>query len=217
MSDPTSDSSKPTKVPATGMVRAGGMPDDSVLRALAHPARSTILRHLISHGPATATDCAPLTGLSPSACSFHLRELAKVGLVERNLVEHPNERRHLWRATPRNLSFLELAHTTTPEEGASLSVWELLQTQRQQDVHRYLSREHNYPEEWQAAAGRDEVVVVVTAEELSHLRWTIRQLLRSLTASRPDLREGTDAVMVAIDYTPMFDPPREASHDKSDI
>ena len=48
--------------------------DPRALRALAHPARLAILQHLVLDGPATATECAEVAGLSPSACSYHLRQ-----------------------------------------------------------------------------------------------------------------------------------------------
>src|SRR5713226_3824820 len=50
--------------------------DPRAMRALAHPARIAILQHLVVDGPATATECAEIAGLSPSACSYHLRALA---------------------------------------------------------------------------------------------------------------------------------------------
>jgi DNA-binding transcriptional ArsR family regulator len=52
--------------------------DPQVMRALAHPARLTIKEYLASTGEAvTATGCAEIVGLSPSATSYHLRELAR--------------------------------------------------------------------------------------------------------------------------------------------
>jgi DNA-binding transcriptional ArsR family regulator len=47
--------------------------DPLAMRALAHPARIAIAQHLALEGPATATQCAEVTGMSPSACSYHLR------------------------------------------------------------------------------------------------------------------------------------------------
>jgi DNA-binding IclR family transcriptional regulator len=40
------------------------------------------LQHLVLDGPATATECAEVAGLSPSPCSYHLRALARHGFVE---------------------------------------------------------------------------------------------------------------------------------------
>jgi len=56
--------------------------DPKALRALAHPARLAILEYLGEHGPATATQCAKAARVSPAGCSYHLRLLARYGLVE---------------------------------------------------------------------------------------------------------------------------------------
>ena len=50
--------------------------DAAVMRAMAHPARLALLEHLRNSGPATATECAAVVGLSPSATSYHLRAKA---------------------------------------------------------------------------------------------------------------------------------------------
>src|SRR6266571_397587 len=47
--------------------------DPRAMRALAHQGRIAIWSYLGLHGPATATECAEIAGLSPSACSYHLR------------------------------------------------------------------------------------------------------------------------------------------------
>jgi DNA-binding transcriptional ArsR family regulator len=67
--------------------------DPRALRALAHPVRLAILEHLRSVGPATATECAEVTGQSPSACSYHLRALAKWDLVAESDGRDRRERR----------------------------------------------------------------------------------------------------------------------------
>ncbi|MGN6131324.1 MAG: ArsR/SmtB family transcription factor, partial [Nocardioidaceae bacterium] len=73
--------------------------DPRALKALAHPGRNKILGHLQVHGPATATECAEVAGLSPSACSYHLRLLEKYGFVEAARDEQRTDgRERLWRA-----------------------------------------------------------------------------------------------------------------------
>lgn len=57
--------------------------DPAVLRALAHPLRIEILAVLDELEQATATEIAERVGESPSNCSFHLRQLAKAGYIER--------------------------------------------------------------------------------------------------------------------------------------
>ena len=53
--------------------------DPKMMRALAHPARIAIWSHIGLRGSVTATECAEVAGLSPSACSYHLRTLARYG------------------------------------------------------------------------------------------------------------------------------------------
>src|SRR5262245_8848389 len=56
--------------------------DDAVrIRALSHPARLAIIEQLENGATATATELASVVGLSPSATSYHLRALARGGLI----------------------------------------------------------------------------------------------------------------------------------------
>src|SRR5271154_4121142 len=56
--------------------------DARALRAYAHPVRMTLLGLLRREGPQTATQAAAAIGESVASCSFHLRQMAKYGLVE---------------------------------------------------------------------------------------------------------------------------------------
>src|SRR4051812_50050165 len=75
------------------------------LAALAVPARFAILNHLLAAGPRTATECADVVGESPSNCSWHLRALAKAGLVERADSDPADDRRRPWRAPASRVRF----------------------------------------------------------------------------------------------------------------
>src|ERR1700689_73839 len=72
--------------------------DPRMMRALAHQARIAIWEYLGLRGPATATECAEVAGLSPSACSYHLRALARYGFVEEDLASAVDGRQRPWRA-----------------------------------------------------------------------------------------------------------------------
>jgi DNA-binding MarR family transcriptional regulator len=59
--------------------------DARAIRALAHEARQSVIQVLYTEQrPRTSTELAQLTGLSPSAMSYHLRALEKWGVVERS-------------------------------------------------------------------------------------------------------------------------------------
>ncbi len=57
--------------------------DPRAIRALAHPARVAVLERLFGGAVLTATECARVAGLTPSAMSYHLRALERFGLVGR--------------------------------------------------------------------------------------------------------------------------------------
>jgi predicted ArsR family transcriptional regulator len=73
--------------------------DPRVLRAVAHPVRSRILTELDAHGSLRAADVARLLGIPANQASFHLRSLAKFGLVEEDPGAARDKRDRVWRAT----------------------------------------------------------------------------------------------------------------------
>ena len=73
--------------------------DPRVLRAIAHPVRSRILTELDATGSLRAADVAVLLGIPANSASFHLRQLAKFGLVEEDPEAARDKRDRVWRAT----------------------------------------------------------------------------------------------------------------------
>lgn len=67
------------------------------LKALAHPLRLRILRHLGTAGPATSTTLAAALGENTGTLSYHLRRLAGPGLIE-EVPERSAGRERWWRA-----------------------------------------------------------------------------------------------------------------------
>ena len=56
--------------------------DPRILRAIAHPLRASLLYELFARGSATATTLAEALDQPVNSASFHLRQLAKYGLIE---------------------------------------------------------------------------------------------------------------------------------------
>ena len=76
--------------------------DPRAIRALAHPARMAIIDALASGDELTATECAELTGLSPSATAYHLKLLERYGFAE-PAPARSDGRDRPWRATNRQI------------------------------------------------------------------------------------------------------------------
>ena len=73
--------------------------DPRVLRALAHPVRNRILTELNATGPMRAVDIARDLAIPANQASFHLRQLAKYGLVEEDPGAARDRRDRVWKLT----------------------------------------------------------------------------------------------------------------------
>lgn len=71
--------------------------DPRILRAIAHPSRNRILSELNAAGSLRAADVARLLDVPANQASFHLRQLAKYGLVEEAPEEARDKRDRVWR------------------------------------------------------------------------------------------------------------------------
>src|SRR5579862_5195028 len=90
--------------------------DPRDIRAIAHPARMAIINALASGDELTATECAELTGLSPSAMAYHLKLLERYGFAE-PAPARDDGRERPWRATDRR-TLVDL-DTSTPAGAAA--------------------------------------------------------------------------------------------------
>jgi DNA-binding transcriptional ArsR family regulator len=154
----------------------GRISDARTMRALAHPVRIEIVEYLSSSGAAvTATECAGRVGLSPSATSYHLRELAKYGLVEQ-APSRGDGRERLWRSTSSSL-WIE-GDVDQPEALAAERA--LIDVYLNRDVGRlreWADRQPGEPQEWRDAAALMGQHVLVTAAELAELNQRVRALM----------------------------------------
>lgn len=146
------------------------------MRALAHPARLALLQHLGHSGPATATECAGVVGLSPSAVSYHLRALARAGLVE-TAPGRGDGRERLWRRTADRYEVDGTADLAPEARKARQELLESLLAWDQARTRRYLARIDEEPREWQDAALFMDTTLLVTAAELLALGKAVEELL----------------------------------------
>ena len=86
------------------------------MRALAHPVRLRIIE-LLAHAPSTATRLAQEIGDSSGSTSYHLRALAKAGLIEEDS-DRGSGRERWWRRRPP--TFLQIPTGAEDDEGRAL-------------------------------------------------------------------------------------------------
>ena len=182
--------------------------DPRMMRALAHPARIAILQHLGLDGPSTATECAAIVGLSPSACSYHLRALARYGFVEEDLASAADGRQRPWRARIIAMS-VEEGEPGQPAavRAAGRLLTDTLAARFDEVRAAYRDRACEYPEEWRASSGWHQDVLHVTAGELAELRAEAAALLARYRRLEPAQRSsGARRVHALLDLVPWFDP-----------
>jgi DNA-binding transcriptional ArsR family regulator len=166
------------------------------MRALAHPTRLALLDHLHTLDQATATECAVVVGDSPSSCSYHLRALAKWGLVEETEGSDRRERR--WQVLtplvigdhdgPRGPDVVAAEHALTAE----------ILNRSTTRVLDWLDASDDEPREWhdvQLVSSRN---IIASAAELAAVLAEIDALLTPLVASSRRDNAPADARLVHV-------------------
>ena len=180
--------------------------DPRVMRALAHPARIAIWQHLALEGSATATECAAFVGLSPSACSYHLRTLAKYGFVTEDTEPSEDGRERRWRSVITSID-VPTGKGTPAQRDAARLITESVSASVEELRESYRDRQSEYPDEWQSAFGANYDVLHVTPEELITLKRRITELFTGYRRLARDERPpGTRRVHITIDPVPWFPP-----------
>ncbi len=157
--------------------------DLDAMRALSHPQRLAILTFLMSGRPRTATECAAIVDASPSACSYHLRELARFGFVVRD--DSPGDgtadgRMRRWRAAAVGFTFgaRPLSDASPEERAVFAAVLGAERVENERLARQFIESVAELPDEWQDASQFATYELALTAVELDDLTRQIDDLLR---------------------------------------
>ncbi|MGW0228892.1 ArsR/SmtB family transcription factor [Actinopolymorpha singaporensis] len=176
--------------------------DPRAIRALSHPARLTVIDELYGGRVATSTELAELTGLSPSAMSYHLRALADLGIVERD-ESAADGRSRPWRAAARALNVSSLA-TRAQQAAVTLLSGALLDAQRA-ELDAYVAGESTLPAEWRGKVGLDTGTAYLTAAETEQLLTALHAAAEPFQRLGRRRREGTRRVRTSLLVVPIVD------------
>jgi DNA-binding transcriptional ArsR family regulator len=155
--------------------------DGAVLAALAHPLRVALLYQLNALGSRTASQCAQALGETPANCSYHLRQLAKVGLVVRD--EAADGRERPWRSVYTGLDLRPAVDDPDPEVVTAARATRAALANAEIEEHARLAREYlrleqRAPKEWREAGTGASYSLRLTAEELAGLVKTLDAAIR---------------------------------------
>jgi DNA-binding transcriptional ArsR family regulator len=154
--------------------------DPRILRAIAHPARRRILSELYAGGSLRAADVARTLDIPANQASFHLRQLAKYGLVEEAPDEARDKRDRVWRmADDEGISFRSEDMLAQPGGDAAMEVYKRsARAWGHQLVDRSIEPDDPAAEKWIFNASlrftQEEVVEFAQDVEALHQRWRDR-------------------------------------------
>lgn len=173
------------------------------LRSLAHPLRLRILSYLSANRePATSAGLARALGESTGSTSYHLRQLAKLGLIE-EVPEFGTARQRGWR-----IGFGELS--LVPDSGGSAesqdALWSLLASVIAHDdevTALFLRERADYPAAWRDAFRFVNQMLWLRPGELDEVSARIQDVLAEYVRGDPaDRPEGASAVYAVVRLTP---------------
>ncbi|HEY2053959.1 MAG TPA: winged helix-turn-helix domain-containing protein [Solirubrobacterales bacterium] len=148
--------------------------DPRALRAVAHPTRLKLIALLRRLGPLTATQAGERIGESPSGCSFHLRSLAKWGLVEEAGGGRGRERP--WQATASGHEWPARGPSEEVDEAGDLLTRVVVERWFEEALQ-WVDRRHEEPHEWTEAALASDRMIAVTPAELEDIDRRIGAIL----------------------------------------
>ena len=164
--------------------------DTASVKVLAHPLRSRLLNALRLGGPATATALAAQLSTNSGATSYHLRRLEEVGLVV-DTGEGAGKRR-LWAASA-DVTQFDPSDFVGDEDAETAFGWLERDWLRHfsEKFGRWLDLRLTWPAAWIDAAGMNDTMVVVTAEQLDAMHAEIDEVVeryRRVGQGNPDAK-----------------------------
>jgi predicted ArsR family transcriptional regulator len=148
--------------------------DPRALRAVAHPTRLKLIALLRRLGPLTATQAGERIDESPAGCSFHLRTLAKWGLVEEAGGGRGRERP--WQATANGHEWAARGPSEEVDEAGDLLTRVVVERWFEEAV-RWVDRRHEESADWTEAAILEDRMIAVTPAEMRDLAARVGELL----------------------------------------
>lgn len=180
--------------------------DSARLRVLAHPLRARLLAALRAYGPATAADLARRLETNTGATSYHLRQLAQVGLIEEEM-GRGTARQRWWRAAHQVTAWNVAEFTDDPDDRAAAD-WLLghhlrITTGWRED---WLASRAQWSAEWQHAADTSDLQLRLTAAQLKRLHEELLEVVHRYRDAGPDTEELAETVTVLLDTFPCPEP-----------
>ncbi|MEH0936633.1 ArsR/SmtB family transcription factor [Micromonospora psammae] len=179
--------------------------DHRQVRVLAHPLRMRLLGALRTNGPATATALAELLDTNTGATSYHLRQLAEVGLVAED-PDRGSGRQRWWQAAHDVTNWEPTDFDDDPDARAAIQ-WihgdqVRLLVER---AERWLAVEHEWSPAWRDALGMGDIFLTIPAHRMEALKAEVWQVLERYHDEADPTEPGAEPVHVFLAGYPMLE------------
>ena len=176
------------------------------IRAMAHPLRLRMYE-LLREGPSTATRLASELGESSGSTSYHLRILARAGLIEED-TEQGNARDRWWR---RRLRVFIPTDAEDPETQALEAEARLVHLRRDEEaLRRFTQHVGDLTTEWRRAAFTGSFNLWLTAEETLAIGMEMLAKVEQMRRAPPERPPGARRVLVTFRALPWIEEQGEA-------
>ncbi|MGW6198581.1 ArsR/SmtB family transcription factor [Kribbella sp. NPDC055110] len=178
--------------------------DPKAIRALAHPARQRVIDELFNGKVLTATECAELAGLTPSAMSYHLRALEKWGIIQR-ADESADGRERPWQAPAASLVI------SSQSTGAGrLASQAMIKTAMDAVLDQFVDMAPDDP--WDGVSSMSRSRLWLTHDEAEQFNQDLTDLVDRYKKTRTAANHpaGTREVTSLIAVVPTGDPPKDS-------
>jgi DNA-binding transcriptional ArsR family regulator len=193
----------PAELPNPDVVHA----DAAIMQSLAHPLRMRLLGLLRVQGPSTATKLASQCGESSGLTSYHLRQLASVGLVtdaepaDLAELQQTGGRERWWKAAHQ---FTSVKSGLSPvDEDAWAARGDYARSviaSFSANAQRWLSVAHSWPSDWQDAMRFSDMSLSLTHAEILQLKAELHDVLARYRRHEPGQEPEPDTVIVAAQF-----------------
>ena len=178
--------------------------DPRAIRALAHPARQRVIDELFNGKVLTATECAELAGLTPSAMSYHLRALERWGILERAEATKDGRERP-WRAAAGSLMI-----SSQSNEAGRLASQAIIRSSVDRVLEQFEQMAGDDP--WDDISSLSRSRLWLTHEEAKQFGQELSELVDRFKKGRTATSHpaGTRQISTLLAVVPMGKPPQES-------
>ncbi|KAB1913773.1 transcriptional regulator [Micromonospora sp. AMSO31t] len=177
--------------------------DHRQARVLAHPLRMRLVGALRVKGPSTATALAEMLGTNTGATSYHLRQLAEVGLV----VEDPDRgtgRQRWWQAAHDVTNWEPTDFDDDPDARAAIDWIQGDQVRLlAQHAEQWFATKDEWAPEWRDAFGMSDFFMTVPASRLTEIQAEVWELLERHRSEADPAEPGAEPVQIFLATYPL--------------